>query len=193
MKDILPPIEAPRRPSGTVTAARKLPAEGTALAKVLYDTAFRNAFHARLKSANRYVVALYRMGILPLFGLSRRIMLLVTRGRTSGKQRYFPVGYFRIGKDIVLFSAWGTRSNWFKNLVAAPDDVCLRIGLRRFPVRAHVLADAGEIRILLAQFVAQSPAQAKGLLGWEAGRDRIETADFTPIVENVLVVRFAEK
>ncbi|MCX6027595.1 MAG: hypothetical protein NTY23_15335 [Chloroflexi bacterium] len=101
------------------------------------------------------------------------------------------MGCVRVRHDILLFSAWGRQANWCKNVVAAPDQVSLQIGLRHVPVRAQVLDDPAQIRGVLAQFIAESPAQAKQLLGWEPGRDRLEAADFSPFVQQVLIVRFA--
>ena len=120
-------------------------------------------------------------------------MLLTTKGMKSGKRRHFPVGYFRIGGVIHLLSGWGKDANWYKNLVANPDEVSIQVGFRRFAVRAQVLDDASEIRRTLERFVSESPSQARTLIGWEPDRDRIEAADFSPLIRDVLVIRFLER
>jgi len=172
---------------------RVFPAPGTRLAELISNPEFRSTFHSRLQSSNRFMVALYRIGLLPLFGMGRSIMLLTTKGRKSGKPRHFPVGYFRIGGVIHLLSGWGRAANWYKNLLANPDEVSLQVGFRRFAVRAQVLDDASEIKRALEQFVSESPSQAQALIGWDPDRDRIETADFSPMIRDVLVVRFLER
>ncbi len=63
---------------------RKFPLEGTNLHRILFDPQHQKAFHAQLKMYNPLVVSLYRIDLLPLFGASRTVMLLTTRGRKSG-------------------------------------------------------------------------------------------------------------
>jgi deazaflavin-dependent oxidoreductase (nitroreductase family) len=138
-------------------------------------------------------VALYRFGILPLFIWSRTIMLLTTMGRRSGKSRDTPIGYFRIGGVIHLFSTWGKGSGWYKNLIASPGDVSIQIGLRRWPVYAQILTEPEEIQRTLDQFVTESPNQAQNLFGWQPGRDQVDRVDFAIVIEKVLIVRFVTK
>ncbi len=173
--------------------ARKFPLEGTNLHRVLFDPQHRQSFHAQLKQYNPLVVGLYRMGLLPLFGASRTVMLLTTRGRKSGKLRSTPIGYFRIGGVIHLFSAWGKGASWYKNMIANPRDVWIQIGLRRVLVQTQTLEEPAEICRTIEQFLTESPAQAHYLFGWEPGRDRMERADFSEVIGRVLIVRFFEK
>jgi deazaflavin-dependent oxidoreductase (nitroreductase family) len=172
---------------------RVFPIPGTNLGRVLSEPEFRRAFHDKLKKYNPVIVALYRIGVLPLFGAARSIMILTTKGRKSGKSRQVPVGYFRIGGVSHLFSAWGKKANWYKNLTANPENVTIRIGWKKLPVRAWVLENPVEIQRTLEQFVTESPQQAHSLFGWDPAQDRIETADFSAIIDKVLVVRFEEK
>ncbi|MGE5221849.1 MAG: nitroreductase family deazaflavin-dependent oxidoreductase [Omnitrophica WOR_2 bacterium] len=135
---------------------------------------------------------MYRMGLLPLFGASRTVMLLTTRGRKSGKLRSTPIGYFRIGGVIHLFSAWGKSASWYKNILANPRDVWIQIGLRRFPIQAQALEEPADVRRTLEQFVTESPEQAHYLFGWEPGFDQMERADFSEVIQRVSIVRFIE-
>jgi len=169
------------------------PAANTDLARVIGDRAHRDAFHARLASMNRYVVALYRIGLLPLLGVGRTIMLLTTKGRKSGTPRSFPVGYFRIGGEIHLLSGWAKEANWYKNLVAAPDDVALQVGFRRFPVEACVLVDREEILATVGRLIKENPAAAHRLFGWDPLRDKWEHSDFSQVLDRVLFVKFTER
>ncbi len=172
---------------------RTFPIEGTNLARILSDPQYRQSFHAQLKRYNSLVAALYKIGLLPMFGASRTVMLLTTRGRKSGKLRSTPIGYWRIGGDIYLFSAWGRATNWYKNMVACPEDVWIQIGMRRWAAQPFDLKDPDEIMRTIAQFVTESPAQARYLFGWEPGSDRLDQADFSPITNRVLVVRFLRR
>ena len=175
------------------TSRRVFPIAGTPLATVIGDPAPREAFRRRLQSTNKYVVAFYRIGLLPLLGAGKTMMLLTTRGRKSKQLRNFPVGYFRIGGEIHLVSGWGKGTNWYKNMMANPEEVSLQIGFRRFAVRADVLHDPDEIRRTLETFVSESPADAQRLFGWDPQTDRIETADFSPIIEKVVFIRFTQR
>jgi deazaflavin-dependent oxidoreductase (nitroreductase family) len=186
-----PTHEATAAPTQPLT--RVFPIPGTNLDRVLSEPEFRRNFHAKLKKYNPVIVALYKIGLLLLLGAARSIMILTTKGRKSGKSRQTPVGYFRVGGVLHLFSAWGKNSNWYKNLTANPDDVTIQIGRKKLPVRAQVLVDPAEIQSLLELFVTESPEQAHNLFGWDPGQDRIEIADFSAIIQRVLIVRFTEK
>ncbi len=175
------------------TPIQVFPKPGTVLAGVIGDPAYRKTFHQRLQSSNRFVVALYRIGILPLLGAGKSTMLLVTRGRKTQRLRRFPVGYFRIGGDVHLLSGWGKDSNWYKNLRANPAEVWLQIGFRTFPVCAQILEDPAEIRRTIECLILESPDSAQRLFGWDPKSDRLDQADFSPIVEKVLIVKFINR
>ncbi len=179
--------------SNTPTSRRVFPLAGTPLATVIGDPAYRDAFHRRLQSMNKFVVTFYRIGLLPLLGMGKTTMLLTTRGRKSKQLRHFPVGYFRIGGQIHLVSGWGKRANWYKNIVANPEEVWLQIGSRRFPVRAHILQDPAEIRRTIETLVSESPSDAQRLFGWDPQNDRMEAADFSPMIEKVIFIKFTER
>jgi deazaflavin-dependent oxidoreductase (nitroreductase family) len=183
-------------PSNEATAStfrRAFPISGTPLANVIGSPAQRESFHKRLHAMNKYVVALYRLGLLPLFGVGKTTMLLTTRGRKSQQLRHFPVGYFRIAGQIHLLSGWGKEANWYKNMMATPEDIWLQVGFRRFAVQAKVLEDSVEIRQTIESLVRESPVDAQRLFGWDAQQDSLETADFSAMIEKVLFVKFTER
>jgi deazaflavin-dependent oxidoreductase (nitroreductase family) len=172
---------------------RAFPTEGTNLARILSDPQHRQSFHAQLKKYNPMVVAFYRIGLLPLFGVSRTVMLLTTKGKKSGKLRSTPIGYFKIGGIIHLFSAWGKSTAWYKNMLANPNEVWIQIGMRKCPVIAQTLEEPAEIQRTLTQFITESPSQARYLFGWDPDRDQMDAADFSLVINRVLLVRFVEK
>jgi deazaflavin-dependent oxidoreductase (nitroreductase family) len=179
---------APKQPP-----VRVFPAEGTNLARILSDSQFRQVFHTRLKRYNPLMVVFYRVGLLPLFGASRTVMLLTTKGKKSGKARSTPIGYFRIGGSIYLFSAWGKKTAWYKNMQANPNDVWIQIGFHRQHVFAQALEDPAEIQQLLECFITESPDHAKYLFGWDPACDRMEYSDFSKVRDQVLIIRFVGK
>jgi deazaflavin-dependent oxidoreductase (nitroreductase family) len=184
---------APSESSPLQASRRVFPLAGTPLAAVIGEPSNREAFHKKLQSLNKFVVAFYRIGLLSLFGAGKTTMLLITMGRKSRRLRSFPVGYFRIAGEIHLLSGWGKSTNWYKNIVANPEDVWLQIGFRRFAVLADFIENPEEIRRTIEAFLSESPSDAQRLFGWDPQRDRIEAADFTPIIEKVLFVKFAER
>ncbi len=172
---------------------RVYPVAGTPLANVIGDPARRESFHRKLQSMNKYVVVFYRIGVLPLFGAGKTTMLLTTRGRKSGQLRRFPVGYFRIAGQIHILSGWGKDANWYKNIQANPNEVWLQVGFRHFAACADILVDPANIRRTIETLIAESPADAQRLFGWDPRNDRLEAADFSPMIEHVLFVRFTER
>jgi deazaflavin-dependent oxidoreductase (nitroreductase family) len=178
-------------PSGE-KPSRSFPAPGTPLYGILCDPEYKRTFHNRVKQGNRFMAPLYKLGVLPLFGMGRQIMLLTTLGRKSRQLRDTPIGYFRLDDVLTVFSGWGKAANWYQNLVACPDEVYVQVGFHRFHVLPEVVEDPGERKRLIEQLVLQDPQGAKMLMGWDPASDRLEEADFTLMVEKVLVVRFYE-
>ena len=173
-------------------STRSFPINGTPIANIIDDVSKRNAFHRNIQLINKYVVAFYRIGLLPLFGAGKKTMLLMTNGRISKKLRCFPVGYVRVGDEIYLISGWGKDSNWYKNIVANPKDVRLQIGFRQFNVRAKFIEESGEIRRIIKKLISKSPLDAHRLFGWDCKSDRIENSDFSRMINKVLFVNFIE-
>jgi deazaflavin-dependent oxidoreductase (nitroreductase family) len=68
------------------------------------------------------------------------VLLLVTRGRRSGKPRYTGLNYARDGETVYVISGFGERTDWIRNLVADPH-VEVRIGRRRWSALATVVTD----------------------------------------------------
>ncbi len=183
---------SPSPKDGEGASPRVFPMPGTTLYRMIWEPGFKATFHSRLKQSNRFMAGLYKLGVLPLLGM-KGIMLLTTRGRKSGELRENPIGYFEIDGVVHIFSAWGRDANWYKNMMACPDDVTIQIGRRRSRVRPEVVQDGLEVERTLEKLVQQNPDGARTLMGWDAGRDQLATADFSTMVEKVLVVRFHER
>lgn len=68
------------------------------------------------------------------------VLLLVTRGRRSGKPRYTGLNYARDGDVVYVMSGFGERTDWIRNLVADPH-VEVRIGRQRWAALAAIVSD----------------------------------------------------
>jgi deazaflavin-dependent oxidoreductase (nitroreductase family) len=73
-----------------------------------------------LRAAFRLPMYLYKFRLGWLLG--HRVLLLTHRGRNSGRVRQTPlevVRHDRTTEESVVVSAWGERSDWYRNLVAS--------------------------------------------------------------------------
>lgn len=85
-----------------------------------------------LKLAFKVPTLIYRVGLGRLLG--RRFLLLIHRGRKSGLERRVVLEVIEDETDpaaVAVLSGWGERSQWFRNLRAAPP-VAIQIGGERW-------------------------------------------------------------
>lgn len=80
----------------------------------------------------------YRLGIVGPAG--KTVLLLVTRGRRTGKPRYTGLNYAEDGGTVYVMSGFGMHTDWYRNLVADPR-VEVRVGRRRWPAIASTVTD----------------------------------------------------
>jgi deazaflavin-dependent oxidoreductase (nitroreductase family) len=74
------------------------------------------------KVGNRFMVLLFRLG-LGNWGNrpeTSQVMVLVHRGRTSGLLRKTPVNYVVVDDVIYCTAAFGSRADWYRNVLADP-------------------------------------------------------------------------
>jgi deazaflavin-dependent oxidoreductase (nitroreductase family) len=86
---------------------------------------------------------------------SRCVMLLTTRGRRSGQPRTTAVSFMPVGNHLVVFSGWGTASNWYHNVRANPN-VRIQVGRRRMRATAHLVEDPDQRAELMRRMRARS-------------------------------------
>jgi deazaflavin-dependent oxidoreductase (nitroreductase family) len=82
-----------------------------------YLPALNNAF----KGANKYVmVPALKAGLGKYMSnpLTGYLMILRTRGRKSGEMRDAPLGYTIAGDAVYCMAGFGTKTNWFQNILA---------------------------------------------------------------------------
>ncbi len=103
----------------------------------------------------------YRLGIVGPAG--KTVLLLMTRGRRTGKPRYTGLNYAEDGDTVYVMSGFGTRTDWYRNLIANPH-VEVRIGKRRWSALAATVTDAKTrergIALLLETSRRQGPPAA---------------------------------
>ena len=88
------------------------------------------------------------------------VVLLTTKGTTSGHERTVSIAGFPEGDDtwLVVASAGGSHRNpaWFNNMVKHPDDLWLEVGSRKMKVSGESL-HGREREETLARIAVKSP------------------------------------
>jgi deazaflavin-dependent oxidoreductase (nitroreductase family) len=174
--------------------SRTFPLPGTTYYNMLYDPKSKKQFYTSFKMFNTVIAPLYRLGLLPLVGFGKLVIVLTTRGRKSGKMRRTPIGYFRYEGQLYVISGWGKDANWYKNILAYPNDVYVQAGFRHFHACAEIVTDREELHRLMKWLVLYhtTGAEAKAM-GWDPKRDNAETADFSGMFEKMVIVRLLEQ
>jgi deazaflavin-dependent oxidoreductase (nitroreductase family) len=74
------------------------------------------------KYGNRFMVLLFRLGLGNLGNRpeTSQVMVLVHRGRKSGLLRKTPVNYAMVDDQIYCTAAFGSRADWYRNVMADP-------------------------------------------------------------------------
>jgi deazaflavin-dependent oxidoreductase (nitroreductase family) len=83
----------------------------------------------------------------------RRLLLLTTRGRRSGREYTTPVAYTRDGERLLVYASQGgspDHPDWYQNLVANPS-VTVEVGSERYEAVATPLQGAERDREFAAQ------------------------------------------
>ncbi|MFP3712629.1 nitroreductase/quinone reductase family protein [Puerhibacterium sp. TATVAM-FAB25] len=128
----------------------------------------------------RLPLVLYRRGWGWMLG--RTFMLLVHAGRTTGRphpmtamvMRYDPTS-----REVVIFSGWGPRSDWVRNLRARPA-LRVEVGRDAYRPQHRFLAD-DESDAVVIDFLQRHPQRARlacRILGWPDLRDEAARHDF---------------
>ena len=146
------------------------------------------------KKLNKFfTVPLYRINILPLFGLGRIFLLLYTKGRRTGRARITPVEYRKKDGVVHVVAARGSKAHWFKNMKSNPDDINIKISFKKYPIRFEIINDINEKNELFVWYVSNFPKSAKTLFGWDPKKDNPQTTDFTTFSKLVEVVKLYPK
>ncbi len=136
-----------------------------------------------------FMVPLYRLRVLPLFGIGWIILMITTIGRKTGKKRYTPLEFHRINDVIHIAAGMGEKSDWVKNIRANPDKVKFQVGFRSFHAEIEIIDSIPEKVKYIEWMVTNIPLEAKTGFGWDSKTDKIENSDFTPLAEFLTVIR----
>jgi deazaflavin-dependent oxidoreductase (nitroreductase family) len=73
---------------------------------------------------NRAMVAMFRLGLGPWFlvwpRVSGRVLVLVHRGRRTGRRYLTPLNYAEVDGDVFCLAGFGPRTDWYQNALADP-------------------------------------------------------------------------
>ena len=147
-----------------------------------------------IQSIYRFPISLYRLGWGGILGWLP-MLVMTTKGRRSGAPRHVMVEFRRHGSKYYLFSAWGKRTDWYRNLLQHPG-VTIQHGAHVFAAEAQPVQDDAEAlralylftrnsRLYEAVFAGMSSAQAADLnsladVAQEFTLARLEPNDETP-------------
>ena len=172
----------------------KLPRQGSVIYNLIYGTnKQQKKIIKRFKFANDLlIIPLYRIGLLPLLGLSRIFLLLITTGRKTGRRHITPLEYHRINDAIYIFSGRGEKSDWFKNLQKDPERALVRLGFRSFKPNVENIGDTKEKLEIIKWYVKTHPSAANYLFGWNHKTDDPESGILEPLIDSIPIMKLHE-
>lgn len=104
---------------------------------------------------------LYALGLGRLYG--RLVLLLITKGRRTGKPRVTPLQYEQVDGTLVVGSVKGTKADWVRNVVADPH-VEVRVRRSRLSGTAEVCVEPGRIAEFLELRLRRHPRMVGRIL-----------------------------
>jgi deazaflavin-dependent oxidoreductase (nitroreductase family) len=144
----------------------------------------------RFKFWNKwFVVPLYRINLLPLFGAGFFFLLIYHVGRKSGRQYITPVEYRKKDGDVILFASRGLRTDWYRNMIASPDQVRVKIGFRKYTPEVKPVQDKKEKIDLMTWYITKFPKAAKMLFGWDPKKDDLTDDLLLPLSDYIAIIK----
>jgi deazaflavin-dependent oxidoreductase (nitroreductase family) len=132
-------------------------------------------------------IFLYRIGLGPLLNLAH-IMVLIPRGRRTGRPRPVAIEYRQHGSKLYIISIWGERPQWYRNLCANPIVTIWR-GRSRYTARAYRVEDRDEAIRVLYLFRKRAPRIYDPLIARLADRESIGARDLPDVSHHFTIVR----
>lgn len=129
------------------------------------------------QSIYRFPISLYRLGWGGVLGWLP-MLVMTTRGRRSGLPRHVMVEYRRHGSKYYVFSAWGERTDWYRNLLQDPR-VTIQHGAHVFAADARPVQDNAEALRALYLFTRNSPLYERIV----AGMSSAQAADLNSLAD----------
>ena len=150
------------------------------------------SFRKNTKRMNKIFSFLYRINILPLFGIGRTMILLKTVGRKTGKKIYTPVLCKVYHTNILtLYSARGKNADWLKNILANEKMLFnIQKGFKRMKVQAKIVESMEEKEEHL-KYWFDNMSDAKLIFGYSRRKhgNVIETRGFKEIARTIEFVQ----
>lgn len=140
-----------------------------------------------------FTIPLYKIGLIPLIPLRKVFLLLYTKGRKTGKQRVTPLEYRRKDGIVHVVAGRGREAHWFKNLIANPDSVKIKVGFKTFDANYKILEKISDKVDLLKWYVKKFPRDAKFLFGWDPKLDDPEKTDLSYFASLIEIIQFHPK
>lgn len=106
------------------------------------------------QSIYRFPISLYRLGWGAALGWLP-MLVMTTKGRRSGLARHVMVEFRRHGSKYYVFSGWGERTDWYRNLLQHPR-VTIQHGAHVFAADAQPVQDNAEALRALYLFTRNS-------------------------------------
>jgi len=161
---------------------------------LLADKKKQKRFLKRFKFMNKYLIKpFYKIGLIPLVGLSKFLILIYTKGRKSCLERITPIEHQIIDGVIHIFVGRGNKADWFRNMQANPNDVSIKKGFRRYPVKFEIIENKDDVVDVFKWFVTNVPIMPRFVFGWRKRKDDINTADFSFIADKLSVIKLYRK
>lgn len=129
---------------------------------------------------------LYRLGLGRLIG--GVVLLLTTRGRTTGQRRVTPLQYERVDGAILVASVRGTKADWYRNILADPV-VELMIGRHRLVGQATGITDVEDVTDFLELRLRRHPLMVGRILRLEGLPAHPSRADLAQYAKGLALVR----
>ncbi len=144
------------------------------------------------KILNVVFISLYSIYLLPLFGVGRKMVLVHTIGRKTGKKRTTPTLIFTFyTSKLTLYVARGRKAHWLKNILATDSGMInIQKGFRKMKVLASLVEDKEEKFKHLKYYFEELP-EAKGIFGYDKGKhgDVFSTEEFIRILNIIEFVQ----
>lgn len=129
------------------------------------------------RSIYRLPISLYRLGWGVVLGWLP-MLVMTTKGRRSGLARHVMVEFRRHGSKYYVFSAWGERTDWYRNLLQHPR-VTIQHGVHVFAADAQPVQDNAEALRALYLFTRNSSLYERMF----AGMSSAQAADLNSLAE----------
>ena len=143
------------------------------------------SFHIFNKIMNGVFIFLYKIYFLPLLGIGKRMALVYTIGRKTGKRRITPVLAldFYTGK-LTFYVARGKKAHWLLNILAVENQIVkVQRGFKITKAKA-ILVDDKDEKYNHLKFYFEELNEAKYIFGYNKKKygDVFDTKEFEDIL-----------